>query len=215
MASFLLSAQNDVTQFMGIPVDGFKYEMIQKLKEKGFVPIINTDLLEGEFNGRNVYIGVASNNNKVFRIGVIDKNKVSESDIKIRFNKLCQQFANNPKYICFDDYTISDEEDISYEMSVKNKRYQASFYQRPNLELLDTMAIQKVFAERFSHKYTEEQLANPTEEVSADLFKFSTDYTFDLLISKSVWFMIDEEYGQYYIKIFYDNEYNKANGEDL
>ena len=31
-----LRAQTDVTRFLGIPVDGSKTEMIQKLKEKGF-----------------------------------------------------------------------------------------------------------------------------------------------------------------------------------
>ena len=30
-------AQKDVSKFMGIPIDGFKPEMIKKLKEKGFV----------------------------------------------------------------------------------------------------------------------------------------------------------------------------------
>ena len=33
-----MSAQNDVTTFLGIPVDGFKSEMKQKLISKGFVP---------------------------------------------------------------------------------------------------------------------------------------------------------------------------------
>ena len=33
-----MSAQNDVTTFLGIPVDGFKSEMKQKLVNKGFVP---------------------------------------------------------------------------------------------------------------------------------------------------------------------------------
>jgi hypothetical protein len=46
-----LYAQKDVTQFLGIPVDGNKSEMIQKLKDKGFT--INPheeDVLAGEFN---------------------------------------------------------------------------------------------------------------------------------------------------------------------
>ena len=30
-------AQSDVTKFLGIPVDGFKPDMIRALKEKGFV----------------------------------------------------------------------------------------------------------------------------------------------------------------------------------
>ena len=34
--STILYAQKDVTQFLGIPVDGSKSEMIQKLKAKGY-----------------------------------------------------------------------------------------------------------------------------------------------------------------------------------
>ena len=34
--SVTLFAQKDVTQFLGIPVDGYKAEMIEKLKSKGF-----------------------------------------------------------------------------------------------------------------------------------------------------------------------------------
>lgn len=32
---------------------------------------------------------------------------------------------------------------------------------------------------------------------------------------RSVWFMINENYGKYYISMYYDNEYNMGNGEDL
>lgn len=40
-------------------------------------------------------------------------------------------------------------------------------------------------------------------------------YYVEFVRMKSVWFMITEHYGEYFINIFYDNEYNKANGEDL
>lgn len=35
MYSLTMLAQKDITKFMGIPVDGFKKDMIQKLKAKG------------------------------------------------------------------------------------------------------------------------------------------------------------------------------------
>ncbi len=38
-------AQNDVTQFLGIPIDGTKSEMIYKLKSKGFTPNIKKSKL--------------------------------------------------------------------------------------------------------------------------------------------------------------------------
>jgi len=34
-------------------------------------------------------------------------------------------------------------------------------------------------------------------------------------INRPVWFRIAENYGKYYILMFYDNKYNEANGEDL
>lgn len=64
-------------------------------------------------------------------------------------------------------------------------------------------------------KYTAEELANPTEEMQKELMKISFDYMMDLCSKKPVWFMISELYGKYYITMFYDNEYNRANGEDL
>lgn len=134
--SMLVNAQTQVypkerivTKFLGIPVDGTKNDMIQKLKNKGFKYDSTYDLLEGEFNGMNVTIGVVTNNNKVYRICIIDNYMCDEGQIKIRFNNLCNQFENNSKYITISDFTLSDKEDISYEMNVNNKVYQAVYYQ--------------------------------------------------------------------------------------
>ncbi len=130
LLSTTVIAQNDVTKFLGIPVDGYKQDMIQKLKAKGYTYDKYTDMLEGEFNGTDVMISVVTNNNKVYRIFISDAIPLSETDIKIRFNKLCEQFENNSKYVSLGDQTISDSEDIEYNITVNNKRYQASFCQR-------------------------------------------------------------------------------------
>lgn len=134
--SIFVNAQNQVypkerivTKFLGIPVDGTKNEMIQKLKNKDFKYDSTYDILEGEFNGKDVSVLIVTNNNKVYRICVIDNHKCDEGQIKIRFNTLCKQFENNSKYISVSDFTLSDKEDISYEMSVHNKVYQAFYYQ--------------------------------------------------------------------------------------
>lgn len=212
--STALYAQKDVTKFLGIPVDGYKAEMIQKLKAKGYTSSASDkDILEGEFNGTKVDLYVVTNNNKVYRIMVADQNSVNETDIKIRFNKLCKQFQNNKKYMSLSDYTIPDDEDISYEMLVNKKRYEAVFYQIP--EIPDTLAIREVINSSLSSKYTKEQLSNPTEEQKEEIKKVLADYMLVLCHKKSVWFMISEHYGKYYINMYYDNEYNRANGEDL
>ena len=209
-----LFAQNDVTRFLGIPVDGFKSDMIQKLKDKGFVES-GDGTLSGEFNGRDVYVSVVTNNNKVCRIMLSDKFKVDETDIKIRFNKLCRQFQNNNKYMSFslEDQMIPDEEDIAYEMSVKNKRYEAVFCQQP-LQM-DTVALQNKVRQQVLQKYTQEQIDSQSEDVNEYIQKIAFDVTLDWYMKKPVWFYIDKFGGKYYIVMYYDNEYNRANGEDL
>ncbi len=177
--SAALFAQVEVTKFLGIPVDGTKSEMISKLKDKGFTEVYGTEMLEGEFNGKNVYVLAQTNNRKVWRVGLVDKAGCDETQIKINFNNLCRQFESNSKYIGYGDQTIQEDEDIRYEMSIHNKRYEAVFFQKsPNVE-------------------------------------FSEDKG---LSNRIVWFMVDEDpnnYGEYVIRMYYENGYNKANGEDL
>ena len=180
IAMFILSfttiyAQEDVTKFLGIPVDGFKQDMIKKLVDKGY-NTFNEDVncLVGEFNGEDVFIFIVTNNNKVYRIMIADLNMRDEAQIKIRFNTLCQQFKNNPKYARTRDFEIPEHEDISHEMTVNEKEYHAIFYQR-----------------------------NENGELTEDMF------------NRPVWFIIGKKGNKYNIVLYYDNEYNKANGEDL
>lgn len=225
-----ISAQTDVTTFLGIPVDGFKADMRKKLIAKGFTPTTyKEDVLEGEFNGHDVYVHIATNNNKVWRIMVADKNWKNETDIKIRFNKLVRQFENNERYKKpFDSvveaienlgsneeggYIIPEDEDISYEMSVNNKRYEAVFCQVLDKSIKEAIPI----SEEEVIKYLKAlEIENPTEEAkknAEDLIRWSISYNMEE--KKSVWFMICEDGGKYYISMYYDNKYNEANGEDL
>lgn len=132
MLSVAMYAQNEVTKFLGIPIDGTKADMIQKIKAKGFSYNAQEDCLEGIFNGEKVYVSVQTNKNKVWRIAVADKTGRDEGQIKIRFNKLCQQFDDNPKYYSLKGIQkLSDNDDISYEMTGHHKQIQAVYYQLP------------------------------------------------------------------------------------
>ena len=208
ISSLFIYAQQDVTKFLGIPVDGSKSEMIQKLKAKGYTSSpLDKDVLVGEFNGADVNIHAVTNNNKVYRIMICDVNNIDERAIQIRFNRLCEQFVNNSKYssLPLEEYMIPDDEDISYEITVHKKRYEAVFYQKTD-ETFMAKQIEAAFPQ-----YTKEQLANPSEELRAEIVNFVTQY----ISKKAVWFMINERLGKYCITMYYDNEYNNANGEDL
>ncbi len=119
-------AQNPI-KFLGIPIDGTKTNMISELKKKGFVYDSDIDILKGEFNGKDVYISVVTNNNKVYRIFVSDVTTLNETEIKVRFNQLFHQFLKNGKYDLLDGETLSDEEKVAYEIAVNSKRYDVSF----------------------------------------------------------------------------------------
>lgn len=175
IASLTVDAQ---VNFMGIPVDGTASEMIQKLKNKGFrettekmeMEGVKLPILEGTFNGKSVHLFVCTNNRKVYRIALGEKNTYEEADIIARFNNLFSQFYNNKKYVFIEGKQISRTEDISYEMTCHNKLYEAFFYQ-----------------------------------IVSD----------DMMEENLVWFKICKRRGEYYLMIFYDNDINKANGEDL
>lgn len=216
-----VTVQNDVTKFLGIPVDGTKSEMLQKLKAKGFTSSpYDNEILEGEFNGEKVRIHIVTNGNKVYRIMIVDQIERDETNIKIRFNKLCQQFENNSKYQTVDQIQIiSDNEDIGYEILVNNKRYEATFYQG-----LENDSDSTAYVNELRRFMFEKNLAGEIPQITAENAKQVTEQVIDEFIKhrvqqtimKPVWFMISEgSYNKYYILMYYDNEYNRANGEDL
>jgi len=212
-------AQKNVTQFLGIPVDGTKSTMIQKLKAKGYTYNAKRDCMDGEFNGRDVHIYIVTNNNKVWRIMVTDVYTTSnETDIRIRFNTLCKQFSKNSKYLPANltgEYEISEDEDISHQMIVRNKRYEASYWQVADTDK-DTTAFQEWALEKIESKYSEEERGNLSEtEIQQLMLGLFVDYISEKFAKKSVWFMISRDYGEYSIVMYYDNEYNHSNGEDL
>ena len=161
-------AQKEVTKFLGIPVDGSPTEMIKKLKAKGFTTdedfmqaikqgLVDWDgpeMLIGRFNGEKVRVSLLVEQNKVWRICLVDKDYRDETQIRIRFNNLVRQFEDNGKYVPFvDEQIIAKDEDISYEMTVENKQYQASFVQKGEDGMVDEKRMVWFTIRRYSGKY--------------------------------------------------------------
>lgn len=132
MLSLSIFAQRQVTQFLGIPVDGSRIDMIENLKAKGFRYNSYVNVLEGQFNGTDVSIKVQTNNNKVWRIAVRYKGSFNKGNIKIQYNSLFNQFANNPRYKVLDAKELTDKDDIVQEVSINKKQYEANFGQLPD-----------------------------------------------------------------------------------
>ena len=123
-----IAQESNTIKFLGIPIDGTKKEMISKLQAKGYEYDASSDGLFGEFNGTDVIIFIHTVNNRVWRICIVDADvNDDEANIKNRYNKLFKQLSNNDKYKVLSGSTLGEEENISYEMAVHKKRYEADF----------------------------------------------------------------------------------------
>ena len=129
MTMAAIAQDNNTIKFLGIPVDGTKKEMISKLQAKGYEYDAYSDDLFGEFNGANVIISVQTVNNRAWRIAIVDANvNNDEANIKHRYNRLFEQLSNNSKYEVHAGNTLGEKDNISYEMAVHKKRYDAVFH---------------------------------------------------------------------------------------
>lgn len=179
--SLLCDAQDRALKFLGIPVDGYKSEMIQQLRNKGYTYLNKggEDVLTGEFNGEDVNIYIVTDNNKVWRICIADADARDEYQIKLRFNTLCEQFGHNSKYTSFsEDQKIPMDEDIWYEMNVNDKHYEAAYYQIPDDPNL--MSCGEVLKARFENLYSGQAdsltLEQQQSEVIGSLFSALSAY---------------------------------------
>lgn len=146
-------------QFLGIPVDGPKSEFETKLQAKGFTYDSSFDGYRGQFNGKNVEVYINTNHNLVDRVYVAFPATTGRK-IKNEFNRLLSQFKNTEKYMDFGfnfNEEISDDEDISHEITVNNKRYEAAFmYFAP--ERCDSISFFDAVYDKFQGIISEEQL---------------------------------------------------------
>lgn len=217
--SFSAVGQSLPIKFLGLSVDGPKSSMIQELRKKGFNYNSDYDRLEGTFNGRESYVYIHDNREKVDRIMVVDAILLSRGEVKKRFNLLLSQFLANGKYCPSPSNSeIPDDEDISYEMTVNDKEYTASFYPKVTAEGVDESFKQRVISEivdEVKQSVESGEFQNPTEERMQTMIGLRVLRKSIELAEGVVWFSIERLDGEYYIALFYDNFHNQANGEDL
>jgi uncharacterized FlaG/YvyC family protein len=134
-----------------------------------------------------------------------------EDFIMNKFNNLINQFNRNSKYVPTADsilqkYYIPDDEDISREILLNKKSYQASFYQKT--AAYDSIEVEyKSLLERSD--LNEEHFKKLSELGSSKIDNLISS------LNKNVWFNLSHALNGYIITIFYDNKYNEADGEDL
>lgn len=150
-------------KFLGIPIDGTEAQFTTKLKSKGFTYNPRYESYSGQFNGSTVNVYIHTNHNLVDRV-YVSFPPTNEDGIRVEFNRLLAQFNNTGKYLNLSmNEEIPETDDISYEITVNNKRYQASF------TYIDTDRDPVVFTnaliDKFSDFFSEEDLAKLKEYI--------------------------------------------------
>mgnify|MGYP004520975093 CR=1 FL=1 len=161
ITSVCFGQSNGALKFLGIPIDGTETQFATKLKSKGFAYNSLYESYKGQFNGKPVDVYIHTNHNLVDRVYVAFP-ATSEENIRIEYNRLLDQLEKNSKYLDLAyNVEIPENDDISYEISFNNKRYQASFsYFNPDR---DPISFMNALFDKFSDFFTKEQLASLKE----------------------------------------------------
>ena len=218
LVTMLVFAQKDITQFLGIPIDGTRTELMNKIKKKGFkkAKFSGRTILTGQFNNTDVNIDVITNGDKAYRVIVWDTKPFNKRMIRIRYNNLYHKLENHPKYLSQEGgHSIPDNEDIAYEMTANGKNYQAVFFQKPS-EYGDSLIYNQTLADITSRTLSQELHNLSEEEFNKEVNKVYRDKLSTLCLNKRVWFTIlEQDFNKYVIAMYYENVYNSNNGEDL
>ena len=199
---------SEAIKFLGIPVDGSKDQMLNRLKEKGFSGYSWNEYLEGIFNGENVRVHIGTNHGIVDRVKVVFPN-TEERLNKVKYNTLISRFGRNSKYSELrENKIIPEDEDISYEITLHGKVYDAVYY------LLRPEVNANSWKEDFYREYNarfKKPLSGLTQ-IEIEELLFSLPKRISDVVSGVVWFTLPNEYR---IELYYDNLKNRPRGEDL
>ena len=213
--SVVMFGKRDVTRFMGIPVDGTKSEMLEKLKANGFASFTKEkDILQGECDGRMVNVYLETYHDKVWQVVVADVYTLDGEGIKERFNGLCEQFSSDPDYfgriLTEDGNVIPDSVDVETMMSQGMCRaiYVYKCYDDEGEDK------SKELNDYFLTKYTQNEIDSPTNEIEDDMETMKNDY-YTQFISRYEFFIdiVQKSKGNYFILMRYVNKCNNEMGK--
>lgn len=198
-------SQTQTLEFLGIPIDGSLNHMISRLEDKGFVTFSpGSNILKGDYDNKEVVIGVSSNRGKVYSIIVFYGYKVSKESAKSTYNYLIRQFDKSKKYEHVDHEEIPIDEDIEKKITHENKKYLTFYYLSP---LYGTPYFDKE-----TNELTKEEALQMLQLRSNHVTKIIEDH--DSVPRVCVGITHDSP-GVYTVFINYQNPQNMSHGEDF
>ena len=199
---------SDALTFLGIPVDGSKEQMYNRLKEKGFTGYSWEKYMEGIFNGEKVRVYIGTNHGIVDRIRVVYPSN-DDRITKVKYNTLLSRFGRNSKYTELrENQIIPDKEGVAYEIVFEKKIYDAVYYVLRSD--VDSISWKEDFYREYNARYKRSLSELTQEEIEEVLFCLPSRIAD--AVSGVVWFTLPSSN---HIELFYDNLKNRPRGEDL
>ena len=144
MLALTTQAQQSITEFMGIPVDGSKTSLIKKLKNKG---VVNMQCI---MDNIDYNIKIYDHKGKVYRISLIEKKGTDDPCVAVKkYNDLVTRYKNDTR-----DYTEYESNDLireansqRYKRFISEGFYYAEFFQ---------VCVPQLYSRRVSIKISDE-----------------------------------------------------------
>lgn len=201
-------------KFMGVPVDGSKRKVEFALNQKGFRRDSYNDRMAGSFNGRQSYVYIHTNHQKVDRIMVLDQQPGSAIKAREYFNVLLNQLEDKVEYFKLEGDQIPSDADVEYEMTVNNKTFEASYFYAPEEYFVST--IKTVTDELFEERFNDIKEGRLSDADMETLVKERTvRRILDNTKGQLSFCIVRLQNGKYSVAIYYDNLLNRPHGEDL
>ena len=210
------------TRFLGIPVDGPKSEMVQKLIEKVYNYHADEDYFTGFYFGSPVYLFIQTVNGKVSRVVVYDIPQRSEDEIRDRFNLVYDKFKMSSRYTQYQsDTKIAEKESIARKMRQHKKLYKAVFNQvkeepaNPQNIVLASQAPEE--GETINERLLNDDYTERRRRIHAKALAHINEHVVESNETNlnKVWFAISEKFGKFALILFYDNIANLLDEERL
>lgn len=201
----VFSSQDDPTTFLGIPIEGTRRNMEQRLLEAGFV-LMDDNSFAGVYNDEPVVIIIHTYNRKVCRLEVRESGEgMDENTAKARFNSLVRMYLEDKDYISLPgNHNIPDNESVMEGLRFKNKLYQAVFAQRPlAASFSQNEAKAAALVKRLRKFLLQQSKKEDITRMLADCESFQRGF-----MNKAVWLTIVETErfsGRYHVITYYEN----------
>lgn len=128
LTAFSANAQSTVS-FMGVPVDGTKYDVEQALLQRGF-NLTEDGGVEGKVNDEHLFVTTFSNDaGQVYRIAAANMYPIRNQKVAAaKYNELIGAFEDNPNYTAARVRTVDGDANLYKELALKGAVYKSFFY---------------------------------------------------------------------------------------